>query len=619
MKKDLLFIILSLVLLLTGLFYEEDFHNSTYNWIEYLVFLTAYLLVGWKILFAAAKNIYKGKIFDENFLMSIATLGAVAIHQLPEAVAVMLFFKVGEYLQDLVVDRSLDSIESLLNIRPDYANLIINGEMNNVNPDEVKINDEIIVKPGEKIPLDGTIISGSSFVDTSTLTGESIPKSVKQGDNVLAGMINSSGLLNIKVTKLFKDSSLSKIMEYTEQARLKKSESEKFITTFSKYYSPVIVGIALIIALLPPMLISDARFSDWIYRALVLLVISCPCAFVISIPLTYFGGLGASSKHGILIKGSNYLDSLAKVKNVIFDKTGTLTKGNFKVINIVPSGKFSKEELLRYAVIAESHSNHPIAKSIIDFYGGRINSTSADSFEEIFGYGIKIKVDGKSIIAGSDKFLHKENIPHNECFNESTVVHVAVDGEYMGYIAIGDEIKEESAIAVSELKKNGIKNIFMFTGDNTDIAKNVADIIGIEKYEAELLPENKYRLLEDIIIKSNKDDKTVFVGDGINDAPVIARADVGIAMGGLGSDASIDSSNIVIMCDSPMKVPYAIRIAKATRKTVWQNIYLAFLVKLVFIILGSLGLATMWGAVFADVGVTLLVVLNSIKLLKFKI
>ncbi len=615
---NLIIIFITVLILLFGIVYEESLHRLQYPYAEYFIFIFAYLLVGRKVVLSAVKNIFKGKIFDENFLMTIATLGAIAIHQLPEAVAVMLFFNIGEFLQDLAVDRSMDSIESLLKIKPDNARIIFNGEPKDISPDEVKKGDEIIVKPGEKIPLDGIIISGASQVDTYMLTGESVPKYVSVNDEVLAGMINSGGVLNIRVTKLFSETSLSKIVEYTENARLKKSESEKFITTFARYYSPIVVCIAACVGLLPPLIFHGELFSVWIYRALVSLVISCPCALVISIPLTYFGGLGAASRHGVLIKGSNYIDMLAKADKIIFDKTGTLTRGNFKVIDVIPSNNFSKKEVVEYAARAESHSNHPIARSISEYYG-KIDNNSLSEYEEFPGLGIKAKINQKTIHAGNYVFLKNSGIKFDEVRKSGTLLYIASDFVYAGCIIIADEIKEDSKSAVNELKNMGINFISMFTGDNREIAEDTAHQLGIENYRAELLPEQKFEAFEEVEKDTMYKGRTVFVGDGINDAPVLARADVGIAMGGLGSDVAIDNADIVIMCDRLIKVPYAIKISRKTREIVWQNIFLALLVKVFFILFGSAGLVTMWEAVFADVGVTILVVFNSLRLLKIKL
>jgi Cd2+/Zn2+-exporting ATPase len=576
------------------------------------VFVTAYLIVGWKVIAMAVKNITRGQVFSEHFLMTIATLGAFAIDQMPEAVAVMLFYVVGELFQDIAVNRSRGSIKSLLEIKPDYANLKDGGDIIKVSPEEVNLGDEIVVKVGEKIPLDGLVIDGNSFVDTSALTGESVPRKIKEKDVVLAGMINQSGLITVKVTRLFEDSSISKILEMVENATSKKAETEKFITTFAKYYTPFVVFGALFLAILPPLFIPGATFSDWIYRALVVLVISCPCALVISIPLGYFGGIGGASRKGILVKGSNFLDALTKVKTVVFDKTGTLTKGEFKVSGIFPSNGFSNEEILEYAAYAEYNSNHPIAKSILDSHNGEIDNSRIGKVEELSGHGIKAYIDKKVVFAGNDKLLHRENIEHEKCEIEGTVVHVVIDKKYAGYIVISDSLKEDAIEAIERLNKKGIKTV-MLTGDNQFAAATFARKLGITEYYAELLPENKVEHIENLL---NKKGKVAFVGDGINDAPVLARADVGIAMGALGSDAAIETADVVLMTDSPSKVAVAIEVAGKTRKIVWQNILFALGVKAAFIVLGILGVATMWEAVFGDMGVALIAVANSMRILK---
>lgn len=605
----------ALLLLLSGIIFEKEIHNTPYHIAEYAVFITAYLIAGWKVILKAVKNIFKGKIFDENFLMTIATLGAFAIDEMAEGVAVMLFYVVGELFQDIAVNRSRKSIKALLEIKPDYANLKTNGETKKVSPEIVKVGEHIIVKTGEKIPLDGEIIEGNSFVETSALTGESVPRKVRENDIVLAGMINQSGLLTIKVTKLFNESSISKILELVENATSKKAQTEKFITTFAKYYTPVVVFGASLLAVIPPLLFSEQTFTDWIYRALVVLVISCPCALVISIPLGYFGGIGGASRKGILIKGSNYLDALTKVKTVVFDKTGTLTKGEFKVAEITTANGFSKEVVLEYAAYTEAHSNHPIAKSILEAYSKGLNNTRIKNVEEISGHGIRAVVDGKEILIGNDKLLHKENIEHDVCDVEGTVVHVAVNKKYAGHIIISDRIKDDAIEAVSSLKQKGI-NTVMLTGDNKSTAEVYAKKLGIKEYYYELLPENKVEHIEKLIEQSNKGDNVAFVGDGINDAPVIARADVGIAMGALGSDAAVETADVVLMTDSPMQVVHSIEIAKRTRMIVWQNILFAMGVKLFFILLGVFGIATMWEAVFGDMGVAIIAILNAMRVMK---
>jgi len=601
-----------ILLLVAGLIFEEELHNTPFHIAEYAVFVTAYLIVGWKVISSAGKNIIRGKVFDEQFLMTIATLGAFAIDEMPEAVAVMLFYVVGELFQDIAVGRSRKSIKALLEIKPDYSNLIDGEDIIKVSPEDVNLGDKIVVRAGEKVPLDGLVIEGSSFVDTSALTGESVPRKISPNDEVLAGMINQSGLITVKVSKLFEDSSISKILEMVENATSKKAETEKFITTFAKYYTPVVVFGALLIAVVPPLLLSDATFSDWIYRALVVLVISCPCALVISIPLGYFGGIGGASRRGILVKGSNFLDALTQVKIVVFDKTGTLTKGEFKVSGIFPSNGFDEKSILEYTAYAEYNSNHPIAKSILESFEGEFDNSRIGEVEEISGYGVSAIIDKKVVFAGNDKLLHKENIAHDTCEIEGTVVHVVVDRKYAGYIVISDSLKEGSIEAIGRLNKKNIKTV-MLTGDSKYAAGIFARKLGIKEYYADLLPENKVEHIEKML---NKNSKVAFVGDGINDAPVLARADVGIAMGALGSDAAIETADVVLMTDSPSKVSVAMDVARKTRNIVWQNIIFALGVKAAFIALGIFGIASMWEAVFGDMGVALIAVFNAMRVMR---
>jgi len=612
-KKAIVKAVSATVLLLAGIFFEDDLHNTPFRIAEYFVFVTAYFISGWNVVSKAIRNILRGQVFDEHFLMTVATIGAFAIDEMPEAVAVMLFYVVGELFQDIAVNRSRKSIKALLEIKPEYANLKLNGEIVKVPPEKVKINDEIIIKAGEKIPLDGIVEEGNSFIDTSTLTGESVPRKAGRGDTVLAGTINQNGMLTVKVLKPFSESSVSKILRLVEDATAKKAETEKFITTFAKYYTPVIVTGALLLALVPPLLIEGALFSDWIYRALVVLVISCPCALVISIPLGYFGGIGRASKRGILVKGSNFLDALTQVKTIVFDKTGTLTKGEFKVTEITTENGFDENTVLKYAAYAEANSNHPIAKSILETFRKKIEHSLIKEVREISGHGIIAKVDGKRIIVGNDKLLHKENIEHPVCEVEGTVVHVAINNIYAGYIIISDELKPDALEAIQLLKNRNILTV-MLTGDNKSAAKSVAGKLKIDRYFYELLPEDKVHHLEKLMEQQNG--KTAFVGDGINDAPVLARADIGIAMGAYGSDAAIETADIVLMTDNPSKVVTALDVAKRTRTIVWQNIIFALGVKLFFIVLGTFGIATMWEAVFGDMGVALIAIFNSIRILK---
>lgn len=615
LKKELPPVLIAIAFFAIAILFEEPLHNTPYNLAEFAVIIPAYLLSGWTVLKTAGRNILRGQIFDENFLMTIATLGALAIHQLPEAVAVMLFFRVGELFQEYSVGRSRRSIKALLEVRPDTANLKRNGTVQQVSPETVKVGDLILVKPGEKVPLDGEILEGTSQVDTSALTGESVPRTVKPGDPILAGMINQSGVLTIRVTKLFGESSIAKVLDLVENASSKKASTEKFITQFARYYTPVVVFLSLAIALLPPLIIPGADRSDWVYRALVLLVISCPCGLVISIPLGYFGGIGGAAKRGILVKGSSFLDSLTAVKTVVFDKTGTLTQGTFKVTQVVTRNGFSESELLMLAAKAESHSNHPVAQSIREAYAQPIAESEVTDYEEIAGHGIRATVQNQVVIAGNDRLLHREKIDHDTCDVAGTVVHLAVDGRYAGYILIADQIKEDAAQAVRDLKRMGVEKTVMLTGDNQMVAQSVARHLGLDAFVAELLPEGKVDEIEKLLDRSGKV-KLAFVGDGINDAPVIARADVGMAMGGLGSDAAIETADVVLMTDAPSKVAEAIEVARKTRQIVVQNIIVALTIKVIFIALGAIGVATLWEAVFADVGVALLAILNATRIAK---
>ena len=615
LKRELLPLLITIALFAIAIIFEQPLHNTPYSIAEYAVILPAYLLSGWPVLKTAGRNILRGQIFDENFLMTIATLGAIAIHQLPEAVAVMLFFRIGELFQEYSVGRSRRSIKALLEVRPDTANLNVNGSIKQVAPEIVKVGDQILVKPGEKVPLDGEIIAGSSQVDTSALTGESVPQTVKVGDQILAGMINKSGALTVHVTKLFGESSIAKVLDLVENAASKKAETEKFITQFARYYTPVVVLLSLAVALLPPLVIPGANRADWIYRALILLVISCPCGLVISIPLGYFGGIGAAAKQGILIKGSRFLDALTAVKTVVFDKTGTLTQGTFKVTQIVAQSGFSQSELLTLAAKVEANSNHPVAQSIREAYAQSIDHADVTDYEEIAGHGVRAKVGQDLVLAGNDRLLHREQIDHDTCNVIGSVVHLAVNGYYAGYILIADQIKPDAVQAIRDLKQAGVERTVMLTGDNKAVAQAVAEQLGLDSYVAELLPEDKVEALEKILDHSGKA-KVIFVGDGINDAPVIARADIGMAMGGLGSDAAIETADVVLMTDAPSKVAESIQIARRTRQIVVQNILLAMTIKGIFIALGIIGFATLWEAVFADVGVALLAILNAGRILR---
>ncbi len=613
-KKELILISIGSVFFLTGLIFEKKLH--AFPFFEYLIFLTGYLITGYKILLKTGRNLLKGKIFDENSLMSIATIGAIAIHELPEALGVMLFFMIGEFLQELSLNKSRKRIKLLIEMQPSFANLKKEGKIHKVSPKMVKPGNIIVVKPGEKIPLDGKVIKGKSFVDTSPLTGEPIPKSVAKGKEVFAGMINKEGLIEIKVTKPFEKSHISKLLRLIEISEKRKAKTERFITQFAKYYTPAVVFLALGIALFPSLFIKDAKFSEWIYRALVLLVISCPCALVISIPLSYFVSIGTLAKRGILVKSANFIDAIKDVKTFVFDKTGTLTKGTFDVKEVKSYNEFSNEEILELSAYTEYYSNHPIALSIKNRYNrykGNIKTSLIKDYREIAGLGVTAKIKDKEVFTGNDKFLHENGIEHDICRGEGTIVHVVVDRKYAGYILLSDEIKEDAKIGIDELKKCGIR-IAMLTGDSKFFAEIVARKLGLDFYRANLFPHEKVEEIEKIMKYSKG--KVAFVGDGINDAPCIKRADIGISMGGMGSDIAIENSDIVITTDKPSKTTLLLKIAKKTRKIVWQNIIFVMLIKGVFILLGSLGVATMWEAVFADMGVAIIVLFNAMRIIK---
>lgn len=610
LKRDRILIGVSAFIFVVGLVTTWYFDAGVL--VEYSIFLTAYFLVGRKVLKNAVSHSIRGHIFDENFLMTIATVGAILIHQLPEAVGVMLFYSVGEYFEEVSVGRSRRSIKSLLELRPDHANIIIDDTTKQVSPETVTIGDSIMVNPGEKIPLDGIVLHGETTVDTSALTGESLPKRIQSGDQVLAGMINQTGRITVKVTKKFTESSISKILDLVENAASRKSESEKFITRFARVYTPVVVTAACSVAIIPFLVLGGSLY-DWVYRALVLLVISCPCALVISIPLGYFAGIGKASKEGILVKGAHFLDALTRLKAVIFDKTGTLTKGVFNVSTVVPKNGFTEDEVLLYAAAAETHSNHPIARSIIETYPD--TGFEVTDYEEIPARGVKAVVDGKTVFVGNDRQLHEEAVEHYTCHVEGTVAHVTVDGEYAGYIIIADETKDDAQKTVTALKEMGI-TVVMLTGDSEDTAVCVAKELGILRFYSELLPEEKVEKLEEMIQDVSSEEKIAFVGDGINDAPVIARADVGIAMGALGSDAAVETADVVIMTDRLYKMVDAVNFSKKVHNAIWQNIALVLGVKGVFIGMGVLGVATMWEAVFADVGIALVAVFNVNRILR---
>ena len=590
--------------------------KSNIIWLSPLLFGISFLCIGGDIVFKALRNISHGRVFDENFLMSIATIGAFIIGEYPEGVAVMLFYQVGELFQSYAVDKSRKSIAELMDICPDYANVKINEEIIRKSPEEVQIGDIIVIKAGEKVPLDGTVIDGNSMIDTSALTGESVPREAKPGDDILSGCINVNGVLTARVTKEFGESTVSKILDLVENASSKKSNSERFITKFARYYTPVVVIVAVLMAVIPPMLLEGASYQDWIYRALSFLVVSCPCALVVSIPLSFFGGLGGASRKGVLIKGSNYLEAMAQAEIVVFDKTGTLTKGVFKVQNVT-SKIMPSEELLMLTAFAENYSNHPISVSLRQAYGKEIDNSAISSVEEVSGHGVIAQVMGRTVAAGNGKLMASLNVPYDFQEEFGTVVHVAVDGNYAGYIVITDEVKEDAAKAINDLKRTGIQTV-MLTGDNRVVAEKIAEELGLDKVYSELLPGDKVEKLEELFAQKTEKGKIAFVGDGINDAPVLARADIGVAMGGLGSDAAIEAADIVIMTDEPSRLLTAIKISKKTIRIAHQNIVFAIGIKALVMLLSAAGITTMWAAVFADVGVTVLAVINSFRALQVK-
>ena len=614
-NKDLIKIIIGVFVYAFGIYEMAVGNTGTFG---VVVFLAAYILIGGDVLLKAAKNLFRGQVMDENFLMSIATIGAIAIGEHSEAVGVMLFYKIGEYLQQKAVGQSRKSISALMEIKAEFANLVQGGKIIQVDPEEVEVGDVIVVKPGEKVPLDGIVTEGEAMLDTSAITGESVLRSVKPGEEVVSGTINTNALIYVRVTKEYGESTVAKILDMVENAGSRKSQTENFISRFCRYYTPIVVGLALAVAFIPPLVIEGAVFRDWLYRGLIFLVVSCPCALVLSIPLSFFGGIGSASKNGILIKGSNYLEALRKVDTVVLDKTGTITKGVFKVTEINPVG-MSEDELLRFAAIAEANSNHPIAKSIMESYNEKfeeeVKLSEIDKYEEIAAHGIKVLYNGKTILAGSSKLLDSENVKYEKIDEVGTTVYVAVDGKYAGCIVISDEVKEDSKRAIAEMRKVGITNVVMLTGDNEAAAAKIAEEVGLDKHYSGLLPNQKVEMLEEIASK-NSTGNTAFIGDGINDAPVLARADVGIAMGGVGSDAAIEASDVVFMTDELSKLPIAKRISEKTNKIVWQNIVFAMGVKVIVMLMSTGGVANMWEAIFADVGVALIAVLNAMRTLK---
>ena len=612
MKKKGIKIIIALILFCIALIVK--FNNE---WINNIIYIISYIIVGFEIVKKAVRNIFRGKVFDENFLMTVATIGAFCIGEFPEAVAVMLFYQIGELFQDYAVDKSRKSISNLMDIRPDYANVERDGKIQKVDPEDVKIGEIIIVKPGEKIPLDGCVVEGKSSLDTKALTGESLPREILEGEEVLSGCINLNGLIKVEVTKEFGESTVSKILDLVENASSKKSKSEHFITKFAAYYTPIVVIIAVILAIVPPLVIENAVFSDWLYRALSFLVVSCPCALVISIPLSFFGGIGGASKMGVLIKGSNYLEALANTEIVVFDKTGTLTEGVFEVQK-VKAIDISVEELLKLTAYAENYSNHPISLSVKKAYNKEIDEKQIVKTQELSGLGVVATIGNKEILVGNEKLMKEKQINFEKCYDIGTILYVAIDKKYAGYILISDRIKEDSVKAISNLKKNNVKQTVMLTGDRKDVGERVAKQLGIDKVYTELLPDGKVEKVEELLKEKSEKGKLAFVGDGINDAPVLAISDIGIAMGGLGSDAAIEAADVVLMTDEPSKIVNAIKLSKKTMRIVKENIIFAILVKVIVLILSALGISTMWEAVFADVGVSILAIINALRVLRVK-
>ena len=618
-KKVLIRIIISSVLLVALMITSKLVQLN--KWVELVLFLVPYFIIGYDILKKAIKGIAKGQVFDENFLMAVATIGAVALGDFAEGAAVMLFYQIGELFQSVAVGKSRRNITSLMDIRPDYANVEVDGKLEKVDPDDVEIGTYIVVNPGEKVPIDGVVVSGESTLNTSALTGESVPRSVKSGDEIISGCINLTGVLRIKTSKEFGDSTVSKILDLVENSSMKKSKSENFITKFARYYTPAVCGGALVLAVLPPvvrMIMGEsAMWGDWITRALTFLVISCPCALVISIPLSFFAGIGGASHEGVLVKGSNYLEAMSQTKYVVFDKTGTLTKGVFEV-NGVHHSEMEEEKLLEYAALAESASSHPISRSIQRAYGKEIDRTRVSEIEEISGNGVTAKVDGKLVAAGNDKLMKRLGITPIACHSAGTIIHIAIDGKYMGHILISDVEKPTSKEAIRALKSAGIEKTVMLTGDAKRVADQVAEKLGLDEVYSELLPSDKVAQVERLLAEKPEKAKLAFVGDGINDAPVLGRADIGIAMGAMGSDAAIEAADVVLMDDDPLKIVKAIKISKKCIRIVYQNIIFALTIKAICLILGAIGIANMWVAIFADVGVMVIAVLNAIRALYVK-
>ena len=608
-KITIIRLILGLGILMTGIFLPMDGQASLG------LFILAYLITGYDVAGRAIRNVFRGQVFDENFLMTIATFSAFYIQEYPEAVAVMLFYQVGEVFQDIAVSKSRRSIANLMDIRPDYANLVTENNVEKVAPETIKIGDIILIRPGEKVPLDGKIVEGASAMDTSALTGESVPRSVEPEDTILSGFINKNGLLKVVVEKPFSESTVKKILDLVQNASGRKAPTEQFITKFARYYTPIVVIAASLLAIVPPLLVPGATFNEWIYRASIFLVISCPCALVVSIPVGFFGGIGSASRKGILVKGSNFLEGLNDLKYVVMDKTGTLTKGKFELTAIEPTNGLNSEQLIELAAYAEAHSTHPIADSIKERYGKDIEEERITDYNEISGHGIQATIAGKEVLAGNARLMEKFSVEFTEVQEIGTIVYLAVDKVYTGHLLITDTIKDDAIESIAEMKRLGIKNIIMLTGDSKKVGEAVANKLGITEVYSELLPQDKVTIFEEILSRKEKNEKVAFVGDGINDTPVLARSDIGIAMGGLGSDAAIEAADVVLMDDRPSKIVTAMQVAKNTRRIVWQNILFALGVKGLFLVLGAFGIATMWEAVFADVGVTVIAVLNSMRML----
>lgn len=615
MKKKLIFILVALVLLVGALLCPAGLQEEL-PILQTILFVLAYLLVGFEVLKKAFRNLLKGHVFDENFLMSVATLGAFGIGELEEAVAVMLFYQVGEFFQSYAVDKSRKSVAALMDIRPDYANVYRNGEIIKVNPDDVNIGEMILVKPGEKVPLDCTVVAGDGMLNTLALTGEATPRHVGENDSVLSGSISIDGTLKLKVDKEFGESTVSKILELVENASSRKSKSENFISKFARYYTPIVVGIAVLLAFVPPLFLGWNTFSTWIYRALSFLVVSCPCALVISIPLSFFAGIGASAKRGILIKGSNYLEALSKTKMIVCDKTGTLTEGVFQVQEVGAIG-YSDAELLKFAAYAEYYSNHPISLSLRNAYGKDIDEALITKNKEFSGKGVESIVDGKKVLVGNEKLMTEKKISITKNEKMGTIVYVAIDGKFAGSIVIADKIKEDAYVAMKRFRDYSI-DVVMLTGDRENISQSVANELGITRYHSELLPQQKVELTQKYMNEKEEDEKLVFIGDGINDAPVLAYADIGCSMGGLGSDAAIEAADVVIMTDQPSLVADAISISRKTMRIVTENIVFAIAVKVLVLLLSAIGVASMWAAVFADVGVSVIAILNALRILRIK-